>query len=101
MEQNANLSKEMLMDKATDMKEKESYESIFSKSLIKRTPNLIVSVYKNRGGMNLVKIFLEVDYGTMRVHDIIMMDVDNKKIDADKTYLKMVKDKIVAHLNKK
>ncbi|MBE7031961.1 MAG: hypothetical protein E7401_03245 [Ruminococcaceae bacterium] len=82
-------------------KEKESYESIFSKSLIKRTPNLIVSVYKNRGGMNLVKIFLEVDYGTMRVHDIIMMDVDNKKIDADKTYLKMVKDKIVAHLNKK
>ncbi len=81
--------------------EKKAYGSVFEKKLIKRTPNLILTIYKNRGGMNLIKIFLEVDYGTMRVHDIIMMDFDNKKVDADKTYLKMEKDKIVAYLNEK
>ena len=41
----------------------------------RREPNICISVYKNRGGKyNQVKIWLHIDYDTMRVHDLFVTD---------------------------
>lgn len=43
----------------------------------KPKPNIVISVYKNRGGkFTDVKIWLYVDYSTMRVHDLFVTDYD-------------------------
>lgn len=49
-------------------------------------PNLYIATYKNRGGKFVnVKVWLYVDYSTMRVSDLFCTDYDNKLI--DKGYL--------------
>lgn len=57
-------------------------------------PNLIYSVYKNRGGKwKRVKIWLYVDYDTMRVHDLFVTDYDDQLIeDITKTYINVVSE---------
>lgn len=56
-------------------------------------PNVVLSVYKNRGGKyNMVKIWLYIDYGTMRVHDLFVTDyeyqINSLKIKGlEKTYI--------------
>lgn len=43
----------------------------------KKKPNVCMAVYKNRGGQyNQVKIWLYIDYATMRVHDMYTTDYD-------------------------
>ncbi len=51
-----------------------------------KKPNLYIATYKNRGGKFVnVKVWLYVDYSTMRVSDLFCTDYDNKLI--DKGYL--------------
>ena len=47
------------------------------------------SLYKNRGGKwNKIKIWLYIDYSTMRVHDLFVTDYEYKLIkDIEKTYI--------------
>lgn len=58
-------------------------------------PNLIYSLYKNRGGKyNHIKIWLYVDYDTMRVHDLFVTDYNYNLIpDMPKTYITVVEGK--------
>ena len=40
-------------------------------------PNIVLSVYKNRGGKwNNIKVWLYIDYGTMRIYDLFVTDYD-------------------------
>jgi replicative DNA helicase len=65
----------------------------YTRTLMGNQPNIVISVYKNRGGKYTnVKIWLYVDYSTMRVHDLFVTDYDyNWQSDSikglDKKYL--------------
>lgn len=56
-----------------------------------KKPNLIYSLYKNRGGKwNNIKIWLYVDYDTMRTYDLFVTDYNYKLVDnISKTVLKL------------
>lgn len=67
------------------------------------TPNLVYSVYKNRGGKwNKVKIWMYIDYDTMRTRDLFVTDYEYK-IDSDKvrglkkTYINIEDDEKVSN----
>jgi len=65
-------------------KEIKKVEPILRELLNCPTPNLVYSLYKNRGGKwNKVKIWLYIDYSTMRTHDLFVTDYDYK-IDSEK-----------------
>ena len=70
-------------------KELKKVEPITRELLNKPTPNLVYSLYKNRGGKwNKIKIWLYIDYSTMRVHDLFVTDYEYKLIkDIEKTYI--------------
>lgn len=70
-------------------KELKKVEPILRELINKPTPNLIYSLYKNRGGKwNRIKIWLYIDYSTMRVHDLFVTDYEYKLIkDIEKTYI--------------
>lgn len=70
-------------------KELKKVEPITRELLNKPAPNLVYSLYKNRGGKwNKIKIWLYIDYSTMRVHDLFVTDYDYKLIkDIEKTYI--------------
>ena len=70
-------------------KELKKVEPILREMINKPTPNLIYSLYKNRGGKwNKIKIWLYIDYSTMRVHDLFVTDYEYKLIsDIEKTYI--------------
>ena len=70
-------------------KELKKVEPILREMVNKPQPNLIYSLYKNRGGKwNKIKIWLYVDYSTMRVHDLFVTDYDYRLIkDMEKTYI--------------
>lgn len=59
----------------------------------KPDPNICYSVYKNRGGkLNNVKIWLYINYDTMRVHDLFVTDYDYNLLPVDKTYVGVNED---------
>lgn len=62
------------------------------------TPNLVYSVYKVRGGRwTNVKIWLYVDYSTMRTHDLFVTDNDFSLIeDIQKTYINIEGDHVAS-----
>ncbi len=69
-------------------KELKKVESILREMIDKPTPNLVYSLYKNRGGKwNKIKIWLYIDYSTMRVHDLFVTDYEYKIKDIGKTYI--------------
>lgn len=70
-------------------KELKKVEPITRELLNKPVPNLVYSLYKNRGGKwNKIKIWLYIDYSTMRVHDLFVTDYEYKLIkDIEKTYI--------------
>ena len=70
-------------------KELKKVEPITRELLNKPTPNLVYSLYKNRGGKwNRIKIWHYIDYSTMRVHDLFVTDYEYKLIkDIEKTYI--------------
>ena len=59
-------------------------------------PTHCISIYKNRAGQfKNIKIWLRIDYGTMRVHDLYVTDSDVSKIIVDlkkKRYIYVDKD---------
>ena len=59
----------------------------------KPDPNICISVYKNRGGKyNNVKIWLYIDYSTMRVDDLFVTDNDYQILEVAKTYTGIIED---------
>lgn len=70
-------------------KELKKIEPITRELINKPTPNLVYSLYKNRGGKwNKIKIWLYIDYSTMRVHDLFVTDYEYRLIkDMEKTYI--------------
>lgn len=84
------------------VKELKKVEPILRELLNCPTPNLVYSIYKNRGGKwNSIKIWLYIDYGTMRTHDLFVTDYEYK-IDSDKvrglhkTYINIEDDGFVS-----
>lgn len=76
------------------LKEMKKIDSILRNS-ISAVPNLVLSVYKVRDGQHSnVKIWLNVDYATMRVHDLFVTDYDYKLIDIEKTYINVWSDDV-------
>lgn len=75
-------------------KELVKVEPILREMIGKPKPNLIYSLYKNRGGKwNKIKIWLYIDYSTMRVHDLFVTDYDYRLIkDMEKTYINVYTD---------
>ena len=56
-------------------------------------PNISISLYKNRGGKyNNIKIWLLVDYSTMRVRDLFVTDYEYNIVKMPKTYIGINED---------
>ena len=85
-------------------KEIKELEPVFHHALAfgKKQPNVCMSFYKNRGGRyNRIKVWLYVDYSTMRVHDLYCTNYDNEIIaDIPQTYMKIEEDKVIATTSK-
>lgn len=66
-------------------------------------PNVIYSLYKNRGGKwKMIKIWLHIDYDTMRVHDLFVTDYNYNLItDMPKTYINIIDEKQLTAMNNK
>lgn len=79
-------------------KELKKVEPITRELLNKPVPNLVYSLYKNRGGKwNKIKIWLYIDYSTMRVHDLFVTDYEYKLIkDIEKTYINVSNEEYVS-----
>ena len=75
-------------------------EPIIRELINKPTPNLIYSLYKNRGGKwNKIKIWLYIDYSTMRVHDLFVTDYEYKLIkNIEKTYINVSNDEYASSI---
>lgn len=75
-------------------KELKKVEPITRELINKPCPNLVYSLYKNRGGKwNKIKIWLYIDYSTMRVHDLFVTDYEYKLVkDIEKTYINVSND---------
>lgn len=73
-------------------KELKTVEPILQKLINSPKPNVIYSLYKNRGGKwNRIKIWLYIDYDTMRVHDLFVTDYEYNLItEMPKTYINVI-----------
>ena len=84
-------------------KELKKIEPILRNLLNCPTPNLVYSIYKNRGGKwNKVKIWLYIDYDTMRTYDLFVTDyeykIDSEKVKGlNKTYINIEDDEIISN----
>lgn len=68
----------------------------------KPNPNVCYSVYKNRGGKyNRVKIWLYVNYDTMRVHDQFVTDYEYNILPIEQVYVGINEDQKVVISTKK
>ncbi len=76
---------------------------IVNKGVNVTKPNICLSVYKNRGGKyNNVKIWLYIDYDTMRVHDMFITDYEGAELPIAKSYVAITEDqKVVVYTDKK
>lgn len=71
-------------------------EGILKKQIGQQKPNVCLSIYKNRGGKyNKVKIWLYIDYNTMRVHDLFVTDYEGEQVPMEKTNIEITEDKKV------
>ena len=77
-------------------------EKIIKNRFLKYKPNRCISVYKNRGGeYTKCKIWLYVDYATMRVHDLFCTDYDYELLDIPQTFTRVEEDQKVIFTNDK
>lgn len=68
----------------------------------KPLPNICISVYKNRGGRyNKVKIWLYVDFDTMRVHDLYVTDYSYEIADITESFTYINEDQQIVVTNSK
>ena len=96
----------LIISRPTD-KELIKIESILNHQLDKKViPNVVYSVYKNRDGKyKNVKVWVYIDYSTMRVHDLFVTDYNYKLHTAAteglcKTYIRKIDGKIETSANK-
>ena len=83
-------------------KEEKYLEKILRSKFLKYKPNRCLSVYKNRGGeYNKVKIWLYIEYSTMRVHDLFCTDYDYELLDIPQTFTRVEEDQKVQFFNNK
>lgn len=83
-------------------KEEKYLEKIIKNRFLKYKPNRCISVYKNRGGeYTKCKIWLYVDYATMRVHDLFCTDYDYELLDIPQTFTRVEEDQKVIFTNDK
>ena len=71
-------------------------------SIGKPQPNICISVYKNRGGKyNNVKIWLYIDYDTMRVSDLFITDYDCNLLPIEQKWTRVDENQnIIVYTNK-
>lgn len=82
-------------------KELKLLEKITRRLVGKNKPNVCLSVYKNRGGeYSKVKIWLYVDYKTMRVDDLFVTNYDYEKVNMQKLYTGVQEDQVITSDNK-
>lgn len=66
-----------LIEKNIPAGEKNPFRDGFGNTIEEKMPNVCINLYKNRGiGYNKIKIWLKVDYSTMRVHDLFVTGYD-------------------------
>lgn len=67
-------------------------EPIIRNCFESETPNLLITLYKNRGNKwNSLLVWLYVDYDTMRTHDLFVTDLEYNLIeDIPKTYINVI-----------
>lgn len=83
-------------------KEYKYLEKIVKNRFMKYQPNRCISVYKNRGGeYTKCKVWLYIDYATMRVHDLFCTDYDYDLIDMPQTFTRVEEDQKVIFSNDK
>ena len=71
-------------------------------ALGKPDPNVCISIYKNRGGKyNNIKIWLYVDYDTMRVHDLFVTDYDYTLSEIKQSYVCVDENQKITVVDKK
>lgn len=75
----------IIMTKPTD-KEIEALEPILSKGF-GHVPNMVYHIYKNRKSKWKGKLYLYIDYDTMRVTELFMTDFSNNKLNVPLTKL--------------
>ena len=64
-----------------------------TKQFGKNPPNVCMSVYKNRGGKyNNVKIWLDIDYSTMRISDLFVTDYECEILPIEQNYVHVTED---------
>lgn len=75
----------------------------FKQGVNVKPPNICLSVYKNRGGKyNNVKIWLYVDYDTMRVHDLFVTDYEGEKLPIEESFVQITEDQqVIVYTGKK
>ena len=63
---------------------------------LKWQPNRCITVYKNRGGeYTKCKIWVYIEYSTMRVHDLFCTDEDYQILDMPQTFTRVREDQKV------
>lgn len=89
-------------------KEEKLLEKFFKLPIMmgKRKPNhkvICLSVYKNRGGKyNRIKIWLGIDYSTMRVHDYFCTDYDLTELcDIQQSFTEVLEDQKINRVHHK
>ena len=72
-------------------KELNKIEPILRRMVGGLIPNVCYSVYKNRGGKWVkVKVWVYIDYDTMRTTDLFCTDYNYSLIEVPKTYINVV-----------
>lgn len=71
-------------------------EKIMKHKFLKWQPNRCITVYKNRGGeYTKCKIWVYIEYSTMRVHDLFCTDEDYQILDMPQTFTRVREDQKV------
>lgn len=77
-------------------------EKITKNRFLKWQPNRCITVYKNRGGeYTKCKIWVYIEYSTMRVHDLFCTDEDYQILEMPQTFTRIREDQKVVFSNSK
>jgi replicative DNA helicase len=79
-----------------NMQDLKKLEKIMKSRFLKWQPNRCITVYKNRGGeYTKCKIWVYIEYSTMRVHDLFCTDEDYQILDMPQTFTRVREDQKV------
>ena len=79
-----------------NMQDLKKLEKIMKSRFLRWQPNRCITVYKNRGGeYTKCKIWVYIEYSTMRVHDLFCTDEDYQILDMPQTFTRVREDQKV------